>query len=180
MIRNFNLPNLLSILRMLAVIPIWLLNHNQSPWAFWVYLLALLTDYFDGATARWLKSVTDVGKLLDPLADKILHLFLLFQFQRIYPEIEKQFVWILVLALILAALPGIVALFKVKRKLGSNFFGKAKMACEGAALILLFLGQPGSAGKILWLAVALAIASILGHLLLRENIDYRWWRKAHN
>lgn len=169
MIRNLNIPNLLSFLRMLAVIPILALIGENNRLAFWIYLAALATDFFDGATARWLKSVTDVGKLLDPLADKILHLFLLYQFQKIYPETSQQFVLIVILAVVLAALPGIAALFKVKRKLGSNFFGKAKMAAEGLAIFCLFWPDPELAGKLLWMAVILAMASIIGHLLIKEK-----------
>jgi CDP-diacylglycerol--glycerol-3-phosphate 3-phosphatidyltransferase len=37
-----------------------------------VFLLAAITDYFDGALARKLKSITDFGKVVDPLADKII------------------------------------------------------------------------------------------------------------
>jgi CDP-diacylglycerol---glycerol-3-phosphate 3-phosphatidyltransferase len=167
--RNLNLPNLLSFLRMLAVIPIWLLNNQNSHLAFWIYILALATDYFDGATARWMKSVTEVGKLLDPLADKVLHIFLLLQFQRIYPEISNQFTWIIILAVVLAALPGMVAYFKIKKKLGSNIFGKAKMCAEGLAIAFLFYQDPVSAGMLLWLAVILAAFSILGHLLIKDK-----------
>jgi len=131
--------------------------------------VALATDFFDGATARWMKSVTDVGKLLDPLADKILHFFLLYQFRIFYPQISSQFFLITFLAIVLAALPGIAALFKVKRKLGSNIFGKAKMAVECLAIFSLFGSDMELAGKFLWLAVFLAIASILGHLFIREK-----------
>jgi CDP-diacylglycerol--glycerol-3-phosphate 3-phosphatidyltransferase len=167
--RHVNVPNTFSFARMLAIIPIWILNNQQNDLAFWVYLFALVTDYFDGAAARWMKSVTDVGKLLDPLADKVLHLGVLLQFQSIYPQIKIQFALIVILALVLSTLPGIVALFKVKKKLGSNIFGKAKMCVEGLAIFCLFWHQVDWGGFLLWVAVLLAGASILGHLLIKDK-----------
>jgi cardiolipin synthase (CMP-forming) len=177
-VRYLNLPNFLSFLRMVAVIPIWwALDHNSNFLAFCFYVGALLTDYFDGVTARKFQQVTDIGKLLDPLADKVLHLFLLYHFQVQYPQLATQFILILWLAVALAALPGMVFLFRVERRLGSNWFGKVKLCAEGAAILLLFCRKPDMASILLWLAVILAATSIIGHLLIKEGMDYRWWRK---
>lgn len=167
--RYVNLPNFLSFLRMAAVLPIWwLLDHGNNHPAFWIYIGALITDYFDGMTARKFQQVTDVGKLLDPLADKILHLFLLYQFQVQYPQLATQFILILCLAFVLAALPGIVFLFRAERRLGSNWFGKMKLCAEGAAILALFCRKPEIASLLLWIAIAYAVASIIGHLSIKE------------
>jgi CDP-diacylglycerol--glycerol-3-phosphate 3-phosphatidyltransferase len=173
---KYLIPNLLSFLRMLAVLPIWwAMSQDDYSVAFWIYCAALLTDYLDGATARWFKAVSDIGKLLDPLADKVLHVFVLYQFQQLYPQLSVSFVFIVILAVVLASLPGIVTLFRVVRRLGANWFGKVKLCTEGAAIILLFTRHPGVAFWLLWLAVALAVGSIIGHLVLKEGKDYRWW-----
>lgn len=71
-----NLPNFLTIFRLL-VVPIFVyLLIDPSPlmltWGTVLFILAAITDYFDGMVARRLKAVSDTGKLLDPLADKIL------------------------------------------------------------------------------------------------------------
>lgn len=70
------LPNLLTFLRILAIPVVgWLLT-NPGPQAAWtamfVYLAASLTDFLDGWIARRFGLVTALGKLLDPLADKLL------------------------------------------------------------------------------------------------------------
>jgi CDP-diacylglycerol--glycerol-3-phosphate 3-phosphatidyltransferase len=76
---NWNLPNGLTLLRILMV-PLfgWLLlvEGGQEPWwrvaAFVVFLLAMLTDRFDGEIARRRGLITNFGKIADPIADKAL------------------------------------------------------------------------------------------------------------
>lgn len=69
------ISNMLSILRIILVIPITLLllNNVESNkyWAFGLGLIAILTDKLDGEVARRLNEVTEFGKMIDPLADKI-------------------------------------------------------------------------------------------------------------
>ena len=76
---NWNLPNLITVVRiLLAPLFIWLLladaGHNGAlRWAAAVlFILAIATDGIDGAIARRRNLVTDLGKLLDPIADKVL------------------------------------------------------------------------------------------------------------
>lgn len=70
------LPNLLTFLRILAIPLVgWLLTYpgRREAWtAMFVYLAASLTDVLDGWIARRYGFVTALGKLLDPLADKLL------------------------------------------------------------------------------------------------------------
>lgn len=72
-----NLPNKLTILR-IAMIPLFVLLYELSGlhmnyfWAFVVFALASLTDLIDGKLARKYSLVSDFGKLMDPLADKVL------------------------------------------------------------------------------------------------------------
>jgi cardiolipin synthase len=68
-----NWPNLISICRLLCVpLVVWLvLTHNMIG-AFFVFLGASISDFFDGFLARRLKKHTQIGAYLDPLADKCL------------------------------------------------------------------------------------------------------------
>lgn len=71
-----NLPNKLTISRLgLTAVFVACLSisfHGQFTVAFLVFLIATLTDYFDGIIARQHALATDFGRLMDPLADKIL------------------------------------------------------------------------------------------------------------
>ena len=72
-----NLPNKLSVLRILLIpIMVAVFYITQIPYRFTIsaviFLVASLTDFLDGYIARKYKLVTDLGKFLDPIADKIL------------------------------------------------------------------------------------------------------------
>ena len=72
----WTLPNLLSLFR-IVIIPVllYLLTFSDACSALlaaFLFLLASVTDYFDGYFARRNRSVSDLGKILDPLADKLL------------------------------------------------------------------------------------------------------------
>ncbi len=69
-------PNILSLARILIIpVLVYLLtfpDRRSSLLAAALFLLASLTDYFDGYLARRNKSISDIGKILDPLADKLM------------------------------------------------------------------------------------------------------------
>ena len=78
MIKKLNIPNKLTVIR-ICLVPVFVVimafidvADFMKYIALGVYLIASLTDYIDGYLARKHKIVTNFGKLMDPLADKIL------------------------------------------------------------------------------------------------------------
>lgn len=68
-----NLPNFISLGRLfLTPLLIWLIMIGKLNTAFWVFLIAGLSDILDGLLARLLKDQTIIGRYLDPIADKVL------------------------------------------------------------------------------------------------------------
>lgn len=142
--KNRNLPNLLTGLR-LFLVPVFLLLFlfNRQDLCAAVFLLSGFTDIADGYLARKLNCISDLGKLLDPIADKLTYavaFLCLWSKGRIPP-------YLLIVFLTVQIAQGAGALFLYKRKstvVCSNYFGKAAgfsmfLLC---ALSLLFYHVP--------------------------------------
>ena len=69
-------PNLITIARILAIIPIVALVMNGDPTLRWIalvlYIVAAVSDYLDGYLARAWNQYSPLGRMLDPIADKLL------------------------------------------------------------------------------------------------------------
>ena len=71
--RIWTIPNVLSFLRLASVaVFLWLWLNEMRDAAVILYAVGASTDFFDGYIARRTNSVTELGKLLDPLADRVL------------------------------------------------------------------------------------------------------------
>jgi cardiolipin synthase len=68
-----NVPNAITFGRLLAVpLTVWLILEGRFAFAFWVFVLAGVSDAVDGWIAKTFQQVTDLGRYLDPIADKAL------------------------------------------------------------------------------------------------------------
>jgi cardiolipin synthase len=103
----FNLPNLLTYARILAVPLIVLCFYMEGRprptdwwrWAsVWIFVVASITDYFDGYIARVWEQTSNIGRMLDPIADKLLvsAILLLLAFDR---TIDKWSLWAAIIIL---------------------------------------------------------------------------------
>lgn len=89
-----NLPNILSFLRLLLVLPFnYYFYVGQIKTAFIIFMVAAFTDALDGWIARVFKWQSDLGLIIDPLADKILIVscFILLGYHQLLP------VWIVLM-----------------------------------------------------------------------------------
>lgn len=103
-----------------------------------VVLISSLTDLFDGKIARHFDMVTELGKILDPVADKLTHAALAFCLATRYPVM-----WLLIALMAVKegymGIMGLVFLKKGKKLNGAMWFGKVCTAVLFVGLLVLFL-----------------------------------------
>jgi CDP-diacylglycerol---glycerol-3-phosphate 3-phosphatidyltransferase len=166
-----NAPNLLSLSRVaLAPVFIWLLSYPgrlAGAVAAIGFGLACYSDWLDGHLARTRGQTTNLGKLLDPLADKILILSALIMLCAM-PREPRIPAWIVaVIAVREVAVTGLRAIAREEGLLfGAETLGKAKTAFEVVSVFSLLVHYRYgpldffSAGELfLWVALALALWS---------------------
>lgn len=162
---NVNLPNLLTFSRLL-LIPIFILLFSQptperSLAAATVFGIAAITDLLDGYLARRRSEVTRLGRLLDPIADKLLvisGLILLVEFQRV-----SAIVAILMIAREVAV-TGIRAISAAEGiVLSAETTGKYKMTAQVLAIMCLIVADSVDPE---WNAYAIGNVLLYGALLL--------------
>ena len=139
------------------------------------FIIASVTDYFDGHLARKNNQVTDFGKLMDPLADKILvvaTLIVLLEWGRMYG-------WAIILIVAREFLvTGIRQLGVAKGTvIAASYFGKAKTVTQMITIIYLLVFAPNFASAtgiigfvLIILATLLTIASGLDYLIKNRNL----------
>ena len=144
-----NLPNKLATLRMILVIPFVIflgialstestgLSIFMRILSFVIFAGASVTDYFDGQIARKHNMVTNLGKLIDPLADKLLVISALVVLTK-YDQRSLWFVLIIIFReLLITGLRAIVANEGVV--IAAEKLGKWKTATQMIALLLIIL-----------------------------------------
>ncbi len=179
---NINLPNVLTLVRIL-LIPVFVMllidpTPDRALAAAIVFVVAAVTDLLDGYVARKTGQITKLGRLLDPIADKLLvlsALILLVQVDRVSA---------LVAILIIAREVAVTGLRAIAASEGlimsAEVTGKYKMALQVIAIVLLVLeGTVVETIGNLHLAgiVTLYLSLILGYV---SGAQYVWsfWRQV--
>lgn len=185
-----NLPNKLTLLRILIVpiiviIPffrilnetiLFAIDNSFSKTTFSLanllvlvfFIIASVTDYLDGHLARKNNQITDFGKLMDPLADKILvvaTLIVLLEWGRMYG-------WAIILIVAREFLvTGIRQLGVAKgRVIAASYFGKAKTVTQMITIIYLLVFAPGFSSATGIIGFILIIAATI--LTVASGLDY--------
>ena len=171
-----NLPNLLSLIRLFLVPVFALVFFNEDPnahrWAAAIYALAFFTDIADGWIARHFNQITRLGRVLDPLADKLMTftVIICITADGIIP------VWAVVIFFLKEAAMGIGALSMYHRTddvIPSNWLGKIStfvffVVC--AALVLFPQIPRAWATGMISFALALTILAFLYYLWLYMSV----------
>lgn len=163
-----NLPHALTLSRMVFAVPIALIMNHEDLWvrlvAAVLFVVASATDYWDGYYARKWNLISDWGKVMDPIADKILVTTILVMFISV-GKIETWVVIILVARdLLIGGVRSVAAAGQMI--IAANPGGKWKTALQMIAIPAVivgdqFLGIPfQSIGNVmLWLSLALSLWS---------------------
>ena len=173
-----NLPNKLTVIRV-CLIPFFVAallfdggdNQNMRIVANVIFIVASLTDMLDGKIARKYNLVTDFGKFMDPLADKLLVCSALI----CLIELGQLPAWIVIIIIsrefiisgfrLVAADNGIV--------IAASYWGKFKTTFQMIAVILLIFNIPALkmvTNVVLAVAVALTIISLVDYIVKNKKV----------
>ena len=160
---TLNVPNALTVLRILLVpvLVVALLDETSSPWlAASVFALASFTDMVDGYIARARRQITTFGKLMDPVADKLLIIAALVALVSLH-RVEA---WV---AMVIIAREFAVTVTRMEATrqgvvIAANWWGKAKTMVQVAAIFFAIGFNPTPVGVDILLYVAVAITVVSG------------------
>ena len=184
----WNVPNILTMIRVILIIPfvVLLLGGNAGLfgpdvtvpciWADVIFIVASLTDLFDGKIARKYNLVTNFGKFMDPLADKLLVCSALI----CLVEMSRIPAWMVILII---AREFIISGFRLVASdagvvIAASYWGKFKTTFQMVAviglilqLLLLSWGLPLFALQILlWIALILTVISLIDYLVKNWSV----------
>jgi CDP-diacylglycerol--glycerol-3-phosphate 3-phosphatidyltransferase len=179
----WNLPNTLTVLRV-GVVPVllmfpWIQGDTGSRFTAWAFIVAAVTDLLDGWLARRGAQVTHIGKLLDPLADKLVvatALIVLLAAGRIPVWGSALVVVIIGRELAVTGLRGIAS--AGGRVMAASWLGKVKTLTQNIAIgALLFpdptLGLPAHTIGLIFLALATAVTLWSGYAYFADYFGGR-------
>ncbi|MBR3835419.1 MAG: CDP-alcohol phosphatidyltransferase family protein [Clostridia bacterium] len=175
--KNWNtIPNWISFARII-MIPIFavLFFNDEVIWAVFVLFLSGFSDFIDGKIARKFNQISDLGKMLDPVADKLtqvtIAVLLYIKFSSSDVELVKTFSWIFLIFIIKEIVMVVFGAFMVAiglRPSAAEIWGKASTFVFYAVMIFLFAFAPDvGAFNSLWtipealLVVVVALSAIL-------------------
>ncbi|MCI9052428.1 MAG: CDP-diacylglycerol--glycerol-3-phosphate 3-phosphatidyltransferase [Lachnospiraceae bacterium] len=174
-----NLPNKLTILRvcMIPFFVVFILTDLGGEFGKWIalaiFIIASLTDLLDGKIARKYNLVTNFGKFMDPLADKLLVCSALICFV----ELGKIPAWIVI---IIISREFIISGFRLIASdngvvIAANYWGKIKTTCQMIMIILLiaqiqnpFFQQLEQIS--IYLALILTVISLIDYLIKNKKV----------
>jgi CDP-diacylglycerol---glycerol-3-phosphate 3-phosphatidyltransferase len=183
------LPNIVTTVRLiLAFVLFWAIGAAEWPIAFFVFLVAVASDWFDGWLARRWQASTPLGRMYDPLVDKILIVGAFVYLIGIQnAPLMGGSGWTPAMVVVLVAreflVTGIRAYLEERGvQFGADWLGKAKMVAQSASLgwilAAFWMAQHTSAptwalglrDALNWLAVGLTAAS---------GVQYLWVARRH-
>ena len=168
-----NLPNRLTILR-IFLIPffVFFMLSDFSKWiALIIFVVASLTDMLDGKIARKYNLVTDFGKFMDPLADKLLVCSALI----CLVELKRIPAWIVIAIISREFIISGFRLVAAEKQIviAANFWGKIKTVCQMFMVILMIanIRELTLITQIMmWLSLILTVVSLMTYMVQNKSV----------
>ena len=173
-----NLPNKLTILRVI-MIPFFVAallydggaNQNMRYVAAALFIIASLTDMLDGKIARKYNLVTNFGKFMDPLADKLLVCSALI----CMIELRQLPAWMVI---IIISREFIISGFRLVASdngvvIAASYWGKFKTTFQMIGVVLLIFNIPALSTLttiIVWIALALTVISLVDYIVKNTGV----------
>ena len=173
----FNASNSLSFFRLLLVIPAWIAFNNFDHYlarysVAAIGIVATITDILDGYLARKLNQITEFGKVIDPLADKVLIVFVVLNLFLI-GEIPDHYFYMIVARDALILIGGLFVAKKLGKVLPSDYLGKATVLSISFFLLMILLNvDPQSLPYLIlyYLSIVLIFASFANYLIRAARV----------
>ena len=145
------IPNLLSLFRLILIpVIIWLYWFRKDYFPAGVLLIISgLTDLADGYIARHFNAVSNIGKILDPIADKLTQAAMLFCLVTRFPLMAAPFGF-LVIKEVFIGTTGLLMIRKTGKVVGADFHGKVATTLLYAMMIL----------HIFWIDIPSAVSAV--------------------
>lgn len=184
-----NLPNKLTVFRVILIVPFVLVmlgSYAEWPWymalfggiagyadyiALGIFIIASLTDLLDGRIARKYNLVTNFGKFMDPLADKLLVCAALI----CLVEMDRIPAWIVI---IIMSREFIISGFRLvaadnRVVIAANYWGKFKTTFQMVMVCLMIANIDALAvltQLVMWIAVLLTVISLIDYMAKNKNV----------
>ena len=184
-----NLPNKLTVFRVILIVPFVLLllgGHSEWGWfhtifdgimaytdyiALVIFIVASLTDMLDGKIARKYNRVTNFGKFMDPLADKLLVCSAMI----CLIDMDRIPAWIVI---VIISREFIISGFRLVASdnhvvIAASYWGKFKTTFQ-MIMVCLMIANIGALNIltqiVMWIALALTIISLIDYIVKNKNV----------
>ena len=181
--KSLNIPNLLTLIRIWAIPAIVATFFIDGAWASWLgvvfFTIAGITDYMDGYLARHLNQLSRFGRILDPIADKLLvgSILIMLSWQgRLSGIMVLPAVVILCREILVSGLREFLAEIKVGCPV--TRLAKWKTACQMTALPVLMVAEPHVSGFMYGFFSVVGTVALWGAAILTVITGYDYWKSG--
>ena len=164
-----HIPNILSCFRIVLIIPfLFTINEGNIYIAGTILLISAITDVADGFIARKFNFITDLGKILDPAADKLTQVAVCVALSSFVPEFTMFFT-IIIIKEILMLISSAILLLKGSKPIQAKWYGKVATVCFYVTTISMVYFENMSLmiiGTLAFITIVFIILSFVKYMLV--------------